>query len=115
MNLRLCVAFAAFISNYSIAQEIPKEKFLTLFEATATGVICGNKSYLIRCYGIAPGICFERTSLIAKACSHEKTNPLPDILDSTTTVDLGKSIGACIEDGVRKEFKLPPNDQQCEK
>ena len=115
MNLRLYAVLTVLASNSSIAQEMPKEKFLTLFEASSTGVICSEKSYLIRCYGFSPGDCFERTSPIAKTCAHEKAALLPDVLDKVTAIELAKSIGACIENGVRREFKLPANDQQCQK
>ena len=115
MNRPLYAALILLASNCSIAQEIPKEKFLTLFQASSTGVICSDKSYLIRCYGFSPGDCFERTSIIAKACARENAAQLPDILDRVTAMELSKSIGACIEDGVRIEFKLPANDQQCKK
>jgi hypothetical protein len=113
MNRPLYAALLLLASNCVIAQEIQKEKFLTLFEASSTGVICSDKSYLIRCYGFSPGDCFERTSIIAKACARENTALLPDTLDRVTAIELSNSIGACIEANVRREFKLPPNDQQC--
>jgi hypothetical protein len=113
VNYARLFPITALICSSVLADEPRKEKFLSLFEATSAAVICSEKSYLIRCYGHTQGNCFERVNPIAKECVRANSEVLPNGLDRDMVGTFSNVVGKCIEEKVRGEFKLPPDDSQC--
>lgn len=115
--MKIATIFSVVVLSSASAQadDTKREKFLSLFEVTSAAVICNEKSYVIRCYGYTQGNCFERANPIAKDCVASNSASLPESLDRAEVRKFSDLAGKCIEDKVRVEFQLPPNDSQCQK